>query len=310
MTVYVYPKFSHWDFLFFRLLGPGLGNLLLPWARAILFSKLYGVTLVEPTWPQLKIGTILRREKDLRTYYDLFKSSKSSIQGFHKILLLSSSKKLNEKQGQELMTSGLVDLDDKENKVIIFEGLGQLFKPLTQYHNLIYQELISIVKDTHLGGLATDFNNSISCHVRLGDFKLAGLNTPLGWYREAIEKLRNELGYCVDCNIFSDGTDEELQQLLDLPKTKRVCFGSSVSDLIALTRSRVLLCGPNSSFSQWALFMGRMPFILPFVNPIFNMPKELYKENGYIGQELNYSQSFLNKCEKSLLNVTQTGDLC
>ena len=68
-----FPVLSRADFLFFRLLGPGLGNLLFPMYRAFQAQRLEGGQLVFPQFFQWKPGPWLRREKDARAYGDLFR---------------------------------------------------------------------------------------------------------------------------------------------------------------------------------------------------------------------------------------------
>jgi hypothetical protein len=64
----------------------------------------------------------------------------------------------------------------------------------------------------------------------------------------------------VPIEIFSDGTDEELASILQLPKVVRANYKNAVADLVAMTRLRLLICS-GSSFSAWAAFLGNMPTI-------------------------------------------------
>src|SRR5208337_4075978 len=48
--VYVYPQLHGVDLVFLRIGGVGLGNLLFPFARAVIFAKRYGFRLIAPTW--------------------------------------------------------------------------------------------------------------------------------------------------------------------------------------------------------------------------------------------------------------------
>ena len=60
--------------------------------------------------------------------------------------------------------------------------------------------------------------------------------------------------------IFSDATDNELQDILAMSNCKRAYFGSAISDMIALSRCKVLVSSA-STFSMWASFLGQMPTI-------------------------------------------------
>ena len=60
--------------------------------------------------------------------------------------------------------------------------------------------------------------------------------------------------------IFSDGTDNELKDILTMINCKRAYFGSAISDMIALSRSKILVSS-SSTFSMLASFLGQIPTI-------------------------------------------------
>ena len=93
--IYIYPKFSKYEFFGFRIGGNGLGNLLFIFARAVIYAKKYQVELINPTWRSIKLGTILRGERDARTYSDLF-DKPIGISGIKKFFLLFFAKKYPE----------------------------------------------------------------------------------------------------------------------------------------------------------------------------------------------------------------------
>ena len=53
--------------------GGGLGNLLFIFARSIVLAEKINSQIIWPTWPSIKVGPWIRREKDKRFYGDLFK---------------------------------------------------------------------------------------------------------------------------------------------------------------------------------------------------------------------------------------------
>lgn len=84
---YLYPKLSKKDLFLFRLGGAGLGNILFTYSRAVVCSqKLPDCKFVWPTWPSLKLGTIIRNEKDKRFYNDLFTNHSDYISGLKKYI--------------------------------------------------------------------------------------------------------------------------------------------------------------------------------------------------------------------------------
>ncbi|QQR89110.1 MAG: alpha-1,2-fucosyltransferase [Myxococcales bacterium] len=250
---YAYAQFSPLDFAFFRIQGSGLGNLLLPWARYVLYTKQPGIQGIAPTWAQFKPGPYLRNEKDKRGYVGLFRARKNELTGLRKALVLLSKKRRNENYLSELTV--------RSDELVVFSGLGRYFQPLHEHHAFIRSSLLEIVKakPQHPDWLT----QAIAVHVRLGDFQQAGtsaFNTrlPLAWYIENVRKLRELLGQDTPLAIFSDGSDAELKDLLSLRHAERMDFGSAMADLLALSQARVLVAS-NSTFSAWASFLGRMP---------------------------------------------------
>ncbi len=93
----------------------------------------------------------------------------------------------------------------------------------------------------------------MSVHIRLGDFK-GSRATPIQWYVNTLNKLRSDVGHDWPIYIFSDGTDEELMPVMRLPNATRLTFGSSLADLLALSKAHILIGSAGSTFSQWASF--------------------------------------------------------
>jgi len=252
--LYSYAKLSEHDLGFVRILGRGLGNLLFPWARSVVISEKHKLKPIAPTWLQIKIGPILRSEPDLRLYGDLFYTPKESIHGFQRLFLLATKKKINE---DFLPTSELKD------GIFVFCGFKNYFKDISKNHNLIWRELLKITKDIHKTGLNYDFTNCVSMHIRRSDFKLQKWDTSIEWFLWIMDELRRKIGPGLNFKIFSDGSDEELSLILKQKNTEKLFFGSALADLLALSRSRVLVGSANSTFSMWASYLGRMPTIWP-----------------------------------------------
>ena len=104
-----------------RLGGAGLGNILFPWARAIVYAKEHNLTRIQTTWKNLKLGTFFRKERDKRFYFNLF-TEKEGIDGVRKFLLLNFSK-----------------------QVKVFSGMEGLFGSFKHEHQFIRSELFKIV---------------------------------------------------------------------------------------------------------------------------------------------------------------------
>jgi hypothetical protein len=307
--LYSYPRLSDINFLgMVRLGGPGLGNLLLPWARSIVASKKYNLRQVSPTWPQIKAGPILRREKDFRTYHDFFSLSSDQVKGFRKMYLLSSLKKIPESNLCKIDFSNVNSY--LEDAIVVFQGMdiNKPFDGLLMHHTLIADELFSMTKRKHKKGLDFDFRNSISVHVRFGDFSSVknsqslsdgrrNSRIPISWYIHKIQIIRQSLDLKIPVYIFSDGQDNEMLELLNLPNVQRITFGSSIADLIALSRSKILIAS-GSTFSMWASYLGRMPVIWHKGQ----LRQRLYCDGNTVEVECSESEELPNYILNEILN--------
>ena len=293
--LYSYAKLSKYDFGFVRFLGVGLGNLLFPWARSVIAADKYDLKLIEPTWLQVKIGPILRMEKDLRFYSDLFYKSPDAIGGFPKIYCLLTKQKFIE---PPLLTSKPEIAKNFKDGIFEFSGLGNYFVDILKDHYFVRQKLLEISKDEHKAGLKYNFSNCVSLHIRRGDFKMEGWTTSADWFLWVMSELKRELGPDLKFKIFSDGSDEELASILKQENTERLSFGSALADLLALSQSRILVGSYNSTFSMWASYLGRMPTIWPEKG--LSQPLQYEHPNNEVEVSLGTAlpRIFIDNCQK------------
>jgi hypothetical protein len=264
--IYTYSKSAKDDFYFFRWKGPGLGNILFPWARSIVAARRMGARPIFPCWPNIRFRQLarLRWKRDLRNYVGYFRNPGTYAGGFEK---LGAALRL-----PRFPESSLSNGKSPGRAIVVFEGIEGLFGPILDQHALVRDELISITRSEHLKGILAPSNDSIAVHIRLGDFGVpenwesqlragvVNLRIPLAWYADAIAACRRALGYDVSVRIFSDGSDEELGPLLEIPGVRRFSFGASIADLLALSAAPLLIAS-GSTFSMWASYLGRMPVI-------------------------------------------------
>ncbi len=273
MTVYSYAKLSDRDLGLLRIGGTGLGNLLLTWAEFAVGTGKYGLTPIAPTWPQVKLGPLARHESDKRTYRDLFLKNSSEVSGIRKLKLLATLPRIpaadfTNGPDSQPVTNG-------REVLVEFDNAGALFERILSDHEFVRRELLSITRAKHKLGLEHNFAQSISVHVRLGDFRVGSLVTPISWYEGAIRAVRRALGSDLTVYVFSDGENAELQPILSLAGTTRLGFGSSVADIWALSAANILIAAGGSTFSKWASYLGRMPVIYP----PGTLYQKLYSEN-------------------------------
>lgn len=291
---YVYPKLSSMDLNVTRIGGLGLGNMLFTYARALLYARDHAAVMIWPTWNSIPVGQILRREENKRYYHDLFtpKKPENDIEGkaevpaicfgCRKIWLRCTRKKIQEKELQENQKN----FSEKEcdEKIIEFTGMEEEFEPIYGRENSQYilKHLQHILQEQNRAALQFHPGKAICMHVRLGDFGkasseeqkevveemqeealkkgLPNLRIPITWYCEVVDQIRKEAGAEIPVYVFSDGTDEELRPLLELPEVCRKTFGTAIADIMAMAQSKVFVAS-GSTFSRWVRYLGRMDTI-------------------------------------------------
>lgn len=262
---YVYPKLSRFDLCLFRIGGAGLGNLLFVYGRALAFAKKNGYEMIWPTWPSLKIGPWIRHELDKRTYVGMFRNRTHYISGLKKAWLLVIKRKVDESN---------IYCNESESEIVVFKKFIGNFDSIRDDFDLICSDLITNMRDQSV--LNFDFSDSVVIHVRLGDFSKAttqqlkegkhDCRLPIEWYCNMLRQVREAAQRSIKAYIFSDGSDEELKILLDMPNTERITFGNAINDIIALSRAPMMIAS-GSSFSMWARYLGRHSVIC-YINQI------------------------------------------
>ncbi len=263
-----------------RIGGLGLGNMLFTYARAVLYARDHEATLIWPTWNSIPVGQILRREPQKRYYNDLFETPHGMIgdlpvvTGWKKWWLRARLPKMRE----EILDLRKADADslihEEEridlNKIIVFRGMEGEFQPILGKENsrYLFQHLESILQKQNQAALEFQPDDAIVMHVRLGDFKRGAtieslqqgaVNTsiPMTWYVNIVKEIRKASVDNRKVYVFSDGTDEELKSLLDLPNVERKTYGTAIADITAMSRAKLFIAS-GSTFSRWVRYLGRM----------------------------------------------------
>jgi hypothetical protein len=228
---------------------------------------------------------------DLRTYHNLFIPTRDEVTGFRRLKLLAGSRWVPETQlGNPI----------PDDSIVAFYGIRGYLAPSLEYQELVRKELLQIVRTEHKKAIKTGFSPSIALHVRLGDFGAGNhaegnSRLDISWYIGILKRLRENLGM-LPASVFSDGTDEELAPLLALDRVTRASFGSSIADIIGLSRARILITS-GSTLSMWASFLGQMPTVWypgRLYHPIL---KDTRRE---IETHLEISAEFTEQCLDSL----------
>lgn len=272
----IYPKFDGKYFFLVRIGGPGVGNLLFPWARAMVIKKNNpDFKYVPPVWGQLKLGPLIRGESDLRHYIGQFK-----IRTINELFLGIISE------------YAFLAAIFKYDKVVTVSGLGDYFTPLIGNSKYIKTELEKIVSDKILEAAkrSNKSNRVIAVHVRLGDFgevndKLLregadNIRLPLQWYISIVKEIEKLSPNFFEYVIYSDASKESLSDLLELPNVIFPKSAHALADILAISNSSAVV-GSASTFSRWGCFLGGCPSIW--------YPGQLkYRFCESLGEEIEY----------------------
>jgi len=255
--------------------GAGLGNELIPWARAFVAGTTLGVPTLAPAFGlnQRKywrhFGTprtdwLAHRliEKTLPrfefTEADFYKYNGQSLSD--SILLFADTHKLARKPAWVITTQGMWGGYRHVIEARDFV-MSTLYLSKFAAHNLAK---IKLRLDPNL--------ITIGMHIRLGDFQPEldvnnyrgkfNISLPLQWYLNIAQSIQKQLGDKVQFLVVSDGTNEQLAPLLNECNaiTTTDIPDSDISDLLALADADLLVCSV-SSYSAWAAFLSNKPYL-------------------------------------------------
>ena len=240
----------------------GLGHSLLAWGRCQLWCRDNGAQPLSPRWLRLRLGPYLRRERDKRNYFLLFRSG-NAIGGLRKAWILATTRKVDE--------SDAASVNPAEPAVVVFRSIPDNdvrrdFAALRGEGAWLRRQLEAMTLPRHLP--AGPAFPHVAIHVRLGDFSVSdpdsaqrgqqNVRTGIDWFVSTLQALRASLGESIPAIVYSDGSEEELLPLLRLPSVVRAPAQSAVADLLSIARADALL-GSGSGFSIWGSLLGDVP---------------------------------------------------
>ena len=224
--------------------------------------------MLSPVWTRKAIGPLLRGESDPRFYHNLFNKLPDEIGGMKRLWLQCIARKELEPDN---LLAPISLASGWRHVVVVFETEKDDFQRLNGWDEFLAKEIHAMTKDRWLRKVPEIADIPVGIHVRRGDFaepkserilRTTGLlRTPLSWFIKSLEIIRDTCGYLVRAYVVSDGTDKELESLLALQNVKRVSSGSSIGDMLILSKAKVLIASASSSFSVWASFLGQMPTV-------------------------------------------------
>lgn len=268
--------------------GYGLGNELVPWARAFLASQVLNARLLPPAFG------LNRRE-----YWRHFGTALDDWIYHRAIERLLPAVHFTEadwlEHGGDDVVAALRSfaaahrLHRRAAYVLVTEGLWGGFHHVQAARDFmratLYQSRFAAGNLLRLRERIDPQKILVGMHVRLGDFRPPGgerdmrapnVSLPLEWFCRIATSVREQLADRVQFLLVSDGTRDQLRPLLealpcittgDLPD--RDC-----SDALALADSDLLICSA-STYSHLAAFLSDSPYIW-FAPNLYEHPEGCY----------------------------------
>jgi hypothetical protein len=246
----------------------GLGNKLFPWARCRVFSREHNIPMIAPTWSQLQVRRLLRRDRDARVYGDLFKSAPPGyVSGLARLWIrLNAVPSVDEPNDP-----GSPPTRREAERTVVFRGEKDHFQSLTGWDEVLLEDLRMMTRERWVGRADEVGEVTIGIHVRRGDFAepsspddfitRGAIRTPIEWFVRSLQAIREIHGYALPAFVVSDAPDSALDVLLETEAVRRIDTGSAIGDLLVLSKAKLLIASGGSTFSGWAAFLGQMPTI-------------------------------------------------
>lgn len=256
--------------------GAGLGNELIPWARAFLAAQLVNATCLPPAFGM-----------NSRKYWRHFGTPRYdwlSHKAFEHMLpcIAFTETDYNEFGGGDVVDAFKAfakshKLNERAAYLVTTEGLWGGYRHIAAARDFVHTTLYqSRFAARNLLAMRSDIDPdkvTVGMHVRLGDFgktptDLSGykgqfnLALPLQWYKNIANSIQRQLGDSVQFLVVSDGTREQLQPLMHGLKTITTSHleDTDCSDLLALADADLLVCSV-SSYSSMAAYLSKAPYL-------------------------------------------------
>lgn len=243
----------------------GLGNQLFPLTRALLFSHEKNMPLIVTGYHRIKPGPYLRNEKNKREYRSFFTFRKNFFGEWADKLKV---KKYIQRYGiiHEPLLSTVIDKNDKAYYFNRLSHYSDYFNGLKDQRELAITLLNKIIRPGIHAQVGKMKAPEIAVHIRMGDFrklkagedfnKVGSVRTPVNYFIDMINTIRAVAGKCLSVHVFTDGHPEELQELFALPGIHLVEGNNDITDLLLMSKSKVIITSAGSTFSYWAGYLS------------------------------------------------------
>jgi hypothetical protein len=253
------------SFCLARLPNAGLGNKLFVWAKAHVFASLNQLPLVVTGWTQFQKAPLLHGG-DLRLYWNYFQRT-AQVDWITRWRADRRSRFIADPPVARTAV-------DPVGTVYEFSQISHWsdhFGDIRSYREGLREALLAMLTPARVRELAAQKPAIICANVRMGDFRplapnqnfkeVGNTRTPLEYFRNLIQEIRQDHGSALPVEIVSDGRTRDLAPLLALPGVSLAPARSKIVDIIMMSRSRILLTSAGSTFSYWAGFLGECALI-------------------------------------------------
>lgn len=255
--------------------GAGLGNELIPWARAAVAGHVLGARILPPAF-----GLNPRR---YRHYFDTPRLDWLGHRLLERVLPRFEFTEADFLEHAGAPLSEAVRhfaerhrLGERSAWVMTTQGMWGGYRHVIEARDFVFSKLyLSNHAAANLAIIRSRLDPdciTIGMHVRLGDFHTPSqmqafqgqfnVSLPIDWYVNIARSIVQRLGDKVQFLIVSDGTLQQLAPLLDSCKaiTTLDIPNSDISDMLALASADLLVCSV-SSYSAWAAFLSDAPYV-------------------------------------------------
>ena len=246
----------------------GLGNMLFPWARAEIFAREHGARMLAPNWAAFRLGPYLRREPERRNYLRSFRAP-HHLRGVSRLIIPAFGNTVDE---NDFRDGRPVAPSSGRPVVVLFQGMGELFRPLLTAQDFIRAQLWAMTQGELRATGAAYGDRFIAMHIRRGDLTRQGFTpeellavqqyTPISWFSSMARMIRQcpELAD-LPIVVFTDGSDDEVSEVLGHKNVQLHRRLGAIADMWTLAHATLLFASGYSTFGMWASFLGRMPTV-------------------------------------------------
>jgi hypothetical protein len=252
--------------------GAGLGNELIPWARAYLMARVLNARHLPPAFGMNARG-YRRHFGTPRADWIVHRAMAASlpvVRFDEADYLAHGGADVSDAFARFAKSRGLAD---RSPAVVVTDGLWGGIQHVARAREFVrgtlYGSRFAAANLAELSARLQPDKLTIAMHVRLGDFTSAesdpeayrgrfNCSLPLDWFMSIGRQLLAAFGDTAQFQLFSDGAAEQLAPLVALlrPVDTRSALPSDVSDMLAMSQADLLVCSV-SSYSVWAAALSQ-----------------------------------------------------